>query len=224
MLSVILTSLFYYYEYSNNRSFNFEINIEIIPGLFAVSVLFFYYLHYRKKRKLLASDICVVDKLSGTDFELFLYYHFKKMGYRVRLTPITHDFGADLVLKYKRKVTIVQAKRWNESVGIKAVQEIVGALNYYNADHAIVATNSVFTRSAKILAQANDVQLIDRRLLIQLIEEGNIGDTVDETERIAELDSIECPFCGSSLQLRHGNYGTFYGCSNYPKCKYTRNL
>lgn len=32
-----------------------------------------------------------------------------------------------------------------------------------------------------------------------------------------------CPRCGGTLVLRHGKYGSFYGCSNYPKCKYTLN-
>lgn len=32
-----------------------------------------------------------------------------------------------------------------------------------------------------------------------------------------------CPQCGCQLVLRHGRYGSFYGCSNYPKCKFTLN-
>lgn len=31
-----------------------------------------------------------------------------------------------------------------------------------------------------------------------------------------------CPKCGGSLALREGKYGKFYGCSNYPKCKFTK--
>ena len=30
-----------------------------------------------------------------------------------------------------------------------------------------------------------------------------------------------CPYCTAPLVLRKGKYGEFYGCSNYPKCKYT---
>ena len=30
-----------------------------------------------------------------------------------------------------------------------------------------------------------------------------------------------CPYCKTELVLRKGKYGEFYGCSNYPKCKYT---
>jgi hypothetical protein len=33
--------------------------------------------------------------------------------------------------------------------------------------------------------------------------------------------SLICIRCGGSLVIREGRYGKFYGCSNYPKCKYT---
>ncbi|MFQ9767984.1 MAG: topoisomerase DNA-binding C4 zinc finger domain-containing protein [Thomasclavelia ramosa] len=31
-----------------------------------------------------------------------------------------------------------------------------------------------------------------------------------------------CPECGGKLIERHGKYGTFVGCSNYPKCEYIK--
>jgi DNA topoisomerase-3 len=30
-----------------------------------------------------------------------------------------------------------------------------------------------------------------------------------------------CPVCGSAMVKRHGKYGDFYGCSNYPSCRHT---
>lgn len=33
--------------------------------------------------------------------------------------------------------------------------------------------------------------------------------------------SGRCPRCGGKLVLRSGQFGSFYGCSNYPKCRYT---
>ena len=30
-----------------------------------------------------------------------------------------------------------------------------------------------------------------------------------------------CPQCGGQLVLRNGKYGQFYGCKNYPQCKFT---
>ncbi len=32
-----------------------------------------------------------------------------------------------------------------------------------------------------------------------------------------------CPRCGGRLVLRDGKYGQFWGCSNYPKCKFIKN-
>ena len=32
-----------------------------------------------------------------------------------------------------------------------------------------------------------------------------------------------CPRCGGVLKLISGKYGEFYGCSNYPKCKFKKN-
>ncbi len=32
-----------------------------------------------------------------------------------------------------------------------------------------------------------------------------------------------CPRCGSVMRMRSGRYGEFWGCSGYPKCKYTEN-
>ena len=34
----------------------------------------------------------------------------------------------------------------------------------------------------------------------------------------------KCPGCGSDLLKRHGRYGEFIGCSNFPKCKFTSSL
>jgi hypothetical protein len=34
----------------------------------------------------------------------------------------------------------------------------------------------------------------------------------------------QCPICGSQLVTRHGKFGSFYGCSQYPQCKGIRKL
>jgi len=34
----------------------------------------------------------------------------------------------------------------------------------------------------------------------------------------------KCPKCGGKLVIRKSAYGTFIGCENYPKCKYTRKI
>ncbi len=57
-----------------------------------------------------------------------------------------------------------------------------------------------------------------------------IGDKHTESvrETVAKKEEAlrqgKCPKCGGNLVLRNGKYGAFYGCSNYPKCKYTNNM
>ena len=43
----------------------------------------------------------------------------------------------------------------------------------------------------------------------------------NELKRDIAVENGICPRCGGTLTLRQGKYGKFYGCSNYPKCKYT---
>lgn len=38
----------------------------------------------------------------------------------------------------------------------------------------------------------------------------------------AKADNMICPKCGSGLILKNGKYGTFVGCTNYPKCRYIK--
>lgn len=37
------------------------------------------------------------------------------------------------------------------------------------------------------------------------------------------ISQCVCPRCGGQIVLRQGKYGSFYGCSNYPKCRFTLN-
>jgi len=43
-----------------------------------------------------------------------------------------------------------------------------------------------------------------------------------EVAKVVKQDTKECPKCGSELKERDGKFGKFYGCSAYPKCKYTQ--
>jgi len=45
----------------------------------------------------------------------------------------------------------------------------------------------------------------------------------EKQQHIKDIQS-KCPFCGSELVLRNGKYGQFWGCSMYPKCRFTKPL
>lgn len=55
----------------------------------------------------------------------------------------------------------------------------------------------------------------------EMAHEGKVGEI--QSRRRERIAAGKCPNCGGELVERHGSYGTFWGCSNYPKCKYTTN-
>jgi restriction system protein len=122
-----------------------------------------------KREKLRKSGMHEIDKMDGIQFEHYLKELFKSQGYIVEVTKASGDFGADLILKSKEKKIVVQAKRYTNNVGIKAVQEISAAMKYYNAHECWVVTNSYFTKAAEKLASTVHVRLIDRNELIDTI-------------------------------------------------------
>lgn len=46
--------------------------------------------------------------------------------------------------------------------------------------------------------------------------------TIQQNRDIA-IANLRCPKCGGYLVERKGKYGIFWGCSNYPKCRFTHN-
>ncbi|MEG3982920.1 restriction endonuclease [Microcoleus sp. T3B2] len=122
-----------------------------------------------KRKRLLDSGILEVDEMTGKEFEIFLNVHFINLGYSVTLTQDSQDYGADLILYKDGFKTVVQAKRSKNPVGIKAVQEVAGAVRHYKGNKGRVITNNRFTENACKLAQSNDIELWDRKRLIEFI-------------------------------------------------------
>ncbi len=110
--------------------------------------------------------LAAMDRMSGVEFERHLGVLFADLGYRVRSTPVTGDFGADLLLTRGGAHTCVQAKRVSRPVGITAVQEAIGSRLHYGADAAMVVATSTFTPAAKALAESGDVDLWDRDRIV----------------------------------------------------------
>jgi restriction system protein len=111
------------------------------------------------------------NDLSGVDFEAYIANILKSIGVEnVVGTPITGDQGADLLFRIGNRKIAAQLKRYSLPVGNKSVQEIAGALKYYEADDGWVITNSTFTSSAVSLASKNGILLIDGKCLLFLKE------------------------------------------------------
>ena len=138
--------------------------------------LFFVIQHLidQREHKLTVEAISLKPKvfanLNGTEFEILIYRLFDAMGYKVEHTGKSGDQGGDIIINKGTERTVIQAKRYlKQAVGNNAVQEAVAAKNYYNCNGAMVVTCSSFTPEAISLAKVNNVHLIGKKELQQLL-------------------------------------------------------
>lgn len=70
-----------------------------------------------------------------------------------------------------------------------------------------------------------DAQVIysheDIEQMVGLLEPFTEVSQKEKQQHIEDLQT-KCPYCGKPLVLRNGKYGQFWGCSAYPKCRFTR--
>jgi restriction endonuclease Mrr len=128
----------------------------------------FYRFH--KLSASIVRDESIVHDLSGEEFETHIAKLLRSYGFEVLGTPRTGDQGADLIAMKNGNKIVIQAKRYQGSVGNGAVQEVIGAVKFYGTHEGWVVTNSTFTPSAKALAQRSNIKLVDGHTLQNLRE------------------------------------------------------
>lgn len=107
-------------------------------------------------------DIEAWNGIGGIQYETHVADKLKSKGFTsVSLTPKSGDFGADIIAYEGNRKFCFQCKYYSGSVGISAIQEVLGAKSYYNCDVAVVVTNSKLTASAKELAKKSGVIIME---------------------------------------------------------------
>lgn len=89
----------------------------------------------------------------------------------IQITPVSGDHGADLLVRLGSVLMAIQAKRYTGVVGNAAVKEIFAAKQFYDADFAMVVTNSRYTQPAQVLADKLDVSLATEDDFIRQIQQ-----------------------------------------------------
>ncbi len=107
--------------------------------------------------------------MRSVEFENFLQEVFEALGYNVEETPTSGDQGVDLlVVKHGWRIA-VQVKGYLHSVSNSAVQEAFAGMAHYGCNACAVATNSLFTPSARELAASTGCLLIDEENIVDVI-------------------------------------------------------
>ncbi len=116
---------------------------------------------YAEEDKLAAS-------LSGPEYEQLCGQILRDTGWRISYTKGSNDQGADIIAKLGSITACIQCKRRSSTVGNSAVQEAFASKTFYKATHAIVVSNSTYTKSAMELAQRTNVSLLHTKDLYSL--------------------------------------------------------
>ena len=53
---------------------------------------------------------------------------------------------------------------------------------------------------------------------------GRDGKLLEKEEKTVVVADFKCEECGADMVIRNGKFGSFYACSNYPKCKNTKQI
>lgn len=180
------------------------------------------------KRPATTADL--IEQLRAIDwfqFEKLVALVYRKLGYTVtRRGGANPDGGIDLVIEKDGQRSAVQCKQWKSwNVGVKAVREFLGALTDAGISKGIFITLCGYTGDAKQLADKHGIEIVNETGLAKMIED---TDARFDPETLAILRDTRkfCPKCEAEMVLRTATKGLgagnkFWGCSTYPKCRFT---
>lgn len=172
----------------------------------------------------------LVQKLHAIDwfqFEKIIALVCADLGFSVtRRGGANPDGGIDLVLESNGERKAVQCKQWKAwKVGIKPVREFYGAMMAEKFEKGIYITLRGYTPEAKEFADKFGIEFMDEAGVAQMIEMSQARYSPEFLELINDSRKF-CPKCEAEMVLRTATKGMnrggqFWGCSSYPRCKYT---
>ena len=189
-----------------------------------------------RHRKALLDTQTGLDSLSAMDwrqFEMLVGEAFRRRGYQVEETGLGGaDGGIDLILRKNGKTELVQCKQWRtRQVKVPTVREMWGLAAHHRANGVKIVCVGNYTADAAAFAEGKNIELINGSQLLELVRDVQAdtrpGPTADDVSASHTANSQTlCPNCGSAMVLRKNrNTGAqFWGCSNYPRCKGTRQV
>jgi hypothetical protein len=176
------------------------------------------------------SELTITQKLRKIDwfqFEKLIELIYMHRGYSVRrLGGANPDGGVDLIIESATDNFIVQCKHWRKwSVGVRHIREFLGAMADSEIPNGIFITLTGYSGDAKQLADKHGIQILNESDIIQMLEDSGLADSQEVIELFSDLRKF-CPKCEGEMVLRTARLtgNQFWGCSNYPRCKFILNL
>lgn len=147
---------------------------------------------------------------------------------------------------YKEKNTLFNPIRQNKGhiAAIKRIlkdvydDEIFSIIAFSGASKLRVSSESAsvvyFRELRRCIRQYKKQRMTKEQMnqVVSLLMNANVEDKDIRKQHVSQvrknmrrhelqISNLVCPQCGGTLVRRGGSFGRFYGCSNYPKCKFT---
>jgi restriction system protein len=170
----------------------------------------------------------VLQRMDWKRFEFLAAAYYERIGFRTEPIRWGADEGVDVKLfrgDLSEPVSVVQCKAWNgRPVGVSEVRELLGVMTDSEVKTGVFLTTSTFTDAAVKFAEGNKIALVDGA---QFLERVLALPPEAQSELLAvacegDWTTPSCPSCAVKLVHREGKRGSFWGCRNFPRCRYTR--
>lgn len=187
-----------------------------------------------------ASALPDADLLAGigwAEFERQVAEGFRHRGYAVSETGGGGGRAVDMVLTRGQDRFLVDCKPWRTlAVGPAPVRELVALVRSREAAGGFVVSSGEFTDEARQLAEGQPVQLIDGKVLRELLntrEEKTQpvvvrreGPFLDTTLPPAawRLRAQPCPLCGGAMEEAERQGRRVLACVHHPLCEGVRDV
>lgn len=100
------------------------------------------------------------EAMSGLEFEDYVARVARSCGIPVIMTPLSGDWGVDLIVGTRPNRIAIQCKRQSRPVGPAAVQEVVAGAPMQDCVATMVVSNQTFTPAAVQLAELHGCVLV----------------------------------------------------------------
>jgi len=191
----------------NKRTIRLAFKMIAMIISFAVTVLIFNfnmirkiikyarnYSHFRKIDYTFIKIQRMVLQMDGFQFEVFCKELYKALGYKVKRTPPTCDYGRDLILNDK---IFVECKHYtgNSQVGREICQKLIGSMEAFNISEGIVIT------TGKVHSNAYEYASRLKHKHLQLVTLNDIMHMISKIEASKIPHIMECAFAPQDEEL-----------------------
>jgi restriction system protein len=189
-----------------------------------------------------------IQNLKPKQFETFCAVLFGKLGFQAKTTSYAKDGGVDVIAIRNGETHFIQCKKYvTRKVNLSHVRDFYGAMADAGCNRGFFVSTGFYTLDAEQFAAGKPIELIDGPRLMEYVKQSGVSlNSLPQIKKpiplrapspiapqvpltVQPASQKDCPKCGAQLVRRTAKRGAnagsdFWGCSGFPKCRFTEVL